>query len=59
MFAVVEIPIVAYLINAQRTGELVDGLSAWGHRHSRTIAIVVATASGLWLLIRGITDLAK
>jgi Sap, sulfolipid-1-addressing protein len=59
MFAVVEIPVFAYLVDPGRTGELVNELSGWSHTHSRTIAIVVATIIGLWLLTKGITDLTK
>ena len=59
MFTLVELPIIAYLVAPQRATELVSNVSEWGHRHSRTIAIVVATAVGLWLLIRGILDLVS
>jgi hypothetical protein len=59
MFAVVEIPIFAYLVNPGRTAAFVNELSGWSHAHSHTIAIVVATAIGLWLLTKGITDLGK
>jgi hypothetical protein len=59
MFALVEIPIVAYLVKPQRAGELATNLSEWVHTRSRTIVIVLAAAVGLWLLTKGIVDLAK
>jgi len=59
MFALVELPIIAYLVDPQRAKGLVDKCSEWGHTHARPIAIVVATAVGLWLLIRGIVDLVS
>ena len=59
MFALVEIPVFAYLVNPGRAGEFVNELSEWSHTHSRTVAIVVATVIGFWLLTKGITDLAK
>jgi uncharacterized protein YjeT (DUF2065 family) len=59
MFALVELPIIAYLINPERAGKLVDDLSDWAHRHSRTIGIAAASAVGLWLLIEGVFNLVS
>jgi len=59
MFTLVELPIVSYLINPTRTAEHVNNVSDWAHHHSRTIGVVVATAVGIWLLTKGIDDLAK
>jgi hypothetical protein len=59
MFALVELPIVAYLLDPDRASTLVNNFSHWFHRNSRPIAIVVALAVGLWLLTRGIVDLVK
>jgi hypothetical protein len=59
MFALVEIPIVAYLVNPRRAGQFATNLSDAVHTHSRTIAIVLAIAVGIWLLTRGIVDLVK
>jgi hypothetical protein len=57
MFALVEIPIVAYVINPEGASGLVERGSDWGHRHSRPIAIGVATAVGVWLIVKGIVEL--
>jgi hypothetical protein len=59
MFALVEIPIIAYLVNPQRAGKLARNLSDRVHTRSRTIVIVLATAVGVWLLTTGIVDLTK
>jgi hypothetical protein len=59
MFALVELPIVVYLLDPHRAAILVHNFSHWFHRNSRPIAIVVALAVGLWLVTRGIVDLVK
>jgi Sap, sulfolipid-1-addressing protein len=57
VFALLEVPIVAYLINPDRAVSLVNNLSDRVHGNSRTIGFVVAVAVGVWLLTRGIVDL--
>jgi Sap, sulfolipid-1-addressing protein len=57
MFALVELPIVAYVIEPQGAAALVDRASKWGHTHSRKIAIGVATVIGVWLIVKGIINL--
>ena len=57
MFALVEIPAVAYLINPQGADGIVRRGSDWGHDHAREIALVVATAVGVWLIVKGIVSL--
>jgi Sap, sulfolipid-1-addressing protein len=57
MFALVEVPIVAYLINPQGAADLVERASNWGHRHSREVAIGLATVVGVWLIVKGIIQL--
>lgn len=57
MFALVEIPIVAYLVNPDRAATLVNAASGWSHRHSRAIAIALATGVGLWLIAKGMAGL--
>ncbi len=57
MFALVEIPIVAYVINSEGASGLVERGSDWGYCHSRPIAIGVATAVGVWLIVKGIVEL--
>ena len=57
MFALVEVPIVAYVINPQGASALVERASDWGHRHSREVAIGLATVVGVWLIVKGIIQL--
>jgi hypothetical protein len=57
MFALVEIPIVAYVVDPEGAAGLVERGSAWGHRHSREVATWVAAAVGVWLIVKGIVAL--
>jgi Sap, sulfolipid-1-addressing protein len=57
MFALVEIPIVAYLINPAGASGLVERGSEWSHRHSREIGIALASTVGVWLIVKGIIEL--
>ena len=57
MFALVEIPIVAYVVNPTGAAGLVERASGWGHRHSREVAIGLATVVGVWLIVKGIVEL--
>jgi Sap, sulfolipid-1-addressing protein len=57
MFALVELPIVAYIVEPQGAADLVKRATEWGHTHSRKIAIVVATVLGVWLIVKGIINL--
>ena len=57
MFALVEIPIVAYVVNPQGAAGFVEHASKWGHDHSREVAISVATIVGVWLIVKGIIAL--
>lgn len=57
MFVLVELPIVAYVVEPQGAADLVKRGSDWGHSHSRKIAIVLATVVGVWLIVKGIINL--
>ncbi|MGO9890884.1 MAG: GAP family protein [Solirubrobacteraceae bacterium] len=57
MFALVEVPIVAYAVNPQGAATLVERASKWGHDHSREVAIGLATVVGVWLIVKGIIEL--
>jgi Sap, sulfolipid-1-addressing protein len=57
MFALVEIPIVAYAVSPQGAAGLVERASKWGREHSREVAIAVATIVGVWLIAKGIIAL--
>jgi hypothetical protein len=57
MFALVEFPAVAYIVSPERAAQTVQRVSDWGHSHSRKVAIVLATAVGVWLVVKGIIEL--
>ena len=57
MFALVELPIVAYVVNPEGAAGLVQRASEWGHDHSREVAIGLATTVGVWLIVKGIIQL--
>lgn len=57
VFALVEVPIVAYTVNPQGAAALVERASKRGHDHSRKVAIGLATAVGVWLIVKGIIEL--
>ncbi len=57
MFSLVELPIVAYVVDPHGAAALVTRASAWGRRHSRQIAIALATTVGVWLVVKGIIEL--
>ena len=57
MFALVEVPIVAYAVNPEGAATLVERASKWGHDHSREVAIGLATVVGVWLIVKGIIEL--
>lgn len=57
MFGLVEFPIVAYLLDPDGATARVQSLSSSIHARSRQIAVWVATAVGVWLIVKGIIDL--
>jgi hypothetical protein len=57
MFALVELPIVAYAVNPEGAAGLVERASQWGHGHSREVAIGLATLVGVWLIVKGVIEL--
>lgn len=57
MFALVEIPIILTIVDPQGSAETVMNVQRRVGRHSRTIAIAVTVAIGLYLLIKGIVNL--
>ena len=58
MFALVEIPIIGYLTEPQRVTALVTRLQHALRDHSRTIAVLLAAAVGIWLIVKGVAALA-
>jgi hypothetical protein len=58
MFALLEIPLLAFLAAPDRTRELTGRVNDWMTRHHRTIVVGAAGALGLYLIVTGITALA-
>ncbi|HEX6460811.1 MAG TPA: GAP family protein [Thermoleophilaceae bacterium] len=54
MFALVEIPLVFYLVDAERARKFVELASGWVHSHARQAAATVAAVVGVWLVAKGI-----
>jgi hypothetical protein len=57
MFALIEIPLVYYLLAPERAAAIVERGSAWAHRNARQIGAWVAGVIGAYLVISGILDL--
>jgi hypothetical protein len=57
MFAVIEIPLIAYLLAPDRAAATVAGLNAWIRSHARQLTEAVAGAVGLYLVAKGVVAL--
>jgi hypothetical protein len=57
MFAVIEIPLIAYLLAPDRAAAAVTGFNAWVHSHARQIAEGVAGVVGVYLVAKGVVAL--
>jgi hypothetical protein len=53
MFAVIEIPLAAYLIAPERAAARAAAFNAWLHSHTRQIAQVLAGGVGVYLVVKG------
>lgn len=58
MFALIEAPLIGFVVAPDRTRAFVGKLDNWLGHYSRTIVTVVAGAIGLYLLIAGLADLS-
>ncbi len=58
MFALVEVPLLGYSLAPETTKVKVEQLNAWMARHARQIVIGVATAIGIYLIVRGVVAVA-
>jgi hypothetical protein len=56
MFALVEAPLLGYLLAPDRTKATVDGFNAWLRTHTRQVAAGVAFAVGIYLLVKGLIE---
>ncbi len=59
MFALIEIPLVFYLLAPERSAAAVARFAAWTHAHARQIGAWVAGVIGAYLVISGIVDLVE
>ena len=57
MFALIEVPLLCYLLAPERSAAAVGRFSAWTHSHARQIGAWVAGVVGVYLVISGIVDL--
>jgi hypothetical protein len=57
MFAVIEVPLIAYLLTPDRAAATVGRINAWIHWHARLLTELVAAAIGVYLLARGVAAL--
>jgi hypothetical protein len=57
MFALIDVPLVGYVVAPRRTTALVAGLNSWLKLHGRQVIVVTATAAGAYLILRGIVQL--
>jgi hypothetical protein len=57
-FAIVEVPLVAFLVNPEATRRRVERGHRWMRDHRYAIAAVIAAVVGVYLLIKGIRGLA-
>ena len=57
MFALLELPLLGFLVAPDRARALTERLNRWMTRHKRTLITVVAGVGGLYLLITGLSDL--
>jgi hypothetical protein len=58
MFALVEIPLLVFLVDEERARKMVADFDAWVHRHPDRLAAGIAFAAGIFLLVKGVVELA-
>jgi hypothetical protein len=57
MFALIELPLLGFVLAPDRTLALTTKLHGWMTAHRRTLIMIVAGAGGAYLLISGLSDL--
>jgi hypothetical protein len=57
MFALIEVPLLCYLLAPERSAAAVNRFAAWGHANARKIGAWVAGVIGVYLLVSGIVEL--
>jgi hypothetical protein len=56
MFALIELPLVGFLLAPARTRSIAEGLNSWTMRHGRNLIAILAAAAGIYLLVAGLSD---
>jgi hypothetical protein len=57
MFALIELPLIGFLLAPDRTRSLTEKLHGWMTDHRRTLIMTVAGAGGAYVLISGLSEL--
>jgi hypothetical protein len=57
MFALIEVPLIAYLVAPERAAGIVAGFNAWIRSHGRQIMETVAATFGVYLVVKGVVAL--
>jgi hypothetical protein len=57
MFALIELPLLGFVLAPERTRSLTGKLSRWMTKHRRILIVSVTGAVGIYLLVSGVSDL--
>jgi Sap, sulfolipid-1-addressing protein len=57
MFAVIELPLLGFVLAPERTRSLIEKLNRWMTDHRRILIVIVTGAAGIYLLVSGFGDL--
>ncbi len=57
MFALIELPLIGFVLASDGTRSLTEKLNSWMTDHRRMLIVIVAGAGGAYLLISGLSDL--
>lgn len=57
-FALIELPLIGLLVAPDRTRALTERLNDWMTAHDRMVIVVLAGATGAYLLVSGVSDLS-
>ena len=57
MFAVIELPLLGFVLAPERTRSLTEKLNRWMTDHRQILIVIVTGAAGIYLLVSGFGDL--
>ena len=57
MFALVEVPLVMFVVDEERANARVRSMDEWIHAHRRGVTVAVALVVGVYLVVRGLVKL--